>query len=383
MSKVALIKCTSYDPDVVYDAITRGIHLIGGIDALISDHKNILLKPNMLAADPPEKCSATHPEVFRQVARLLTEAGKELTYGDSPAFHTPLTAAKKIGIAKAADEYGVKLADFEHGQDVFFEEAIQNKKLHIANGVLEADMVISLPKLKTHGFQKMTGSIKNQFGCVPGKLKGEMHVKLPSAIDFSKMLVDLNHYVNPGLYIMDGILAMEGNGPRGGNPIPMNVIIISTDSVALDATVCRMIHLNPEYVPTTKIGMDVGMGTYLEKDIELVGDPLKDFAKNIFEVDREPLKPFKSGPLTKFVNNLTVPKPYIIDDQCVQCGVCVLMCPVEGKAIDWDNGDKTIPPIYNYNKCIRCYCCQELCPESAIKLDIPVLRRLFDKKYRS
>ncbi len=159
---------------------------------------------------------------------------------------------KKIGIAQVAEELGIELADFENGEDVFYEDALQNKKLYVAKGILDADHVISLPKLKTHGFQKMTGSIKNQFGCVPGKLKGEMHVKLPSAIDFSKMLVDLNNFVNPSLYVMDGILAMEGNGPRGGKPLAMNCLIISTDAVALDATVCRMVNLKPEYVPTTK-----------------------------------------------------------------------------------------------------------------------------------
>ncbi len=228
----------------------------------------------------------------------------------------------------------------------------------------------------------MTGSIKNQFGCVPGKLKGEMHVKLPSAIDFSKMLVDLNNFVNPSLYVMDGILAMEGNGPRGGKPLAMNCLIISTDAVALDATVCRMVNLKPEYVPTTKIGMESGMGTYLDDEIDLLGDDINSFKNKVFDVDREPLKPFKSGALTKLVNNITVPKPYILEDKCVQCGVCVLMCPVEGKAIDWENGDKSKAPIYDYSKCIRCYCCQELCPESAIELDVPLLRRMFDRKYR-
>lgn len=383
MSKVALIRCDSYDEATVYGAVKRALELLGGAESIIEPDEKILLKPNMLAADPPEKCSATHPAVFSAVARLLSEAGANLTYGDSPAFHSPLSAAKKIGIAAVADSLDIPLADFVGGEDVFYEEALQNKKLFIAKGVLEADGIVSLPKLKTHGFQKMTGSIKNQFGCVPGKLKGEMHVKLPSAIDFSKMLVDLNRYVNPRLYVMDGIMAMQGNGPRGGTPFPMNLIMVSSDPVALDATVCRLIDLEPAYVPTTKIGQEVGMGTYLEENIELVGDDPAQFKHAAFDVDRKPLKPYKTGGLTKVVNSLTVPKPYIVEDKCIQCGVCVLMCPVEGKAVDWANGDKTKAPIYDYSKCIRCYCCQELCPESAIELDVPLIRRMFDRRYRN
>ncbi len=267
-------------------------------------------------------------------------------------------------------------------EEVFYEDALQNKKLRLAKGVLDADGLISIPKLKTHGLQKMTGAIKNQFGCVPGPLKGEMHVKLTSAEDFAKMLVDINAYIKPRLFVMDGIMAMEGNGPRGGNPIPMNVLIFSTDPVAMDATICRLIDLDPAFVPTTKIGQEVGLGTYEEANIELLGDPIDSFRLPTFTVDRSPLQPYKQGLWATVTNKLLVPKPFIKEDQCVQCGVCVLMCPVQEKAVNWDNDNKKKAPIYDYTKCIRCYCCQEMCPESAIELDVPILRRLIDKKYK-
>jgi uncharacterized protein (DUF362 family) len=121
------------------------------------------------------------------------------------------------------------------------------------------------------------GAIKNQFGCVPGILKGEFHLKLPDADDFAKMLVDLNTLVNPRLYVMDGIYAMEGNGPRGGTSRKMNIILLSSDPVALDATVCRLIKVNPECVPTVKYGMQAGMGTFLKDEIELLGDDFDGF----------------------------------------------------------------------------------------------------------
>lgn len=118
-------------------------------------------------------------------------------------------------MTEVADKLGIHLADFQNGKEIYFEEGKQNKKFIIAKGVLDADGIISLPKLKTHGYAKMTGCIKNQFGCIPGKLKGEFHVKLPDVNDFARMLVDLNKLVKPKLYIMDGIIAMDGNGPRG------------------------------------------------------------------------------------------------------------------------------------------------------------------------
>jgi Pyruvate/2-oxoacid:ferredoxin oxidoreductase delta subunit len=281
-------------------------------------------------------------------------------------------------MADAADELDIPLADFENGKSVFFDKGIQNKKFVIAKGVLEADELISISKLKTHGFAKMTGAIKNQFGCIPGKLKGEMHVKLPGVSEFSQMLVDLNNFVKPSLYVMDGIMAMEGNGPRGGNSRQMNVLLFSKDPVALDATVCRMIDLKPELVPTTKLGMETGMGTYLESEIELVGDPLESFKSEKFDVSRKPIKAYRESGLMKALKNLMVPRPYIIEDMCVKCGVCTLMCPVNPKAVDWKENDKSIPPVYDYSKCIRCYCCQELCPESAIKLKTPIARKLIN-----
>ncbi len=192
-----------------------------------------------------------------------------LSFGDSPAVHSPKAAAQRTGMMERAAELDIPLADFVKGQDVFFEKGLQNKKFHVANGVLDADKIVSLPKMKSHGLARMTGAVKNQFGCIPGTLKGEMHVKLPHVDDFSRMLVDLNNYVSPSLYVMDAIHAMEGNGPRSGVPKAMNALLISTDPVALDATAARMVNMNPEYVSTTRIGMEVGMELYLKRKSRL------------------------------------------------------------------------------------------------------------------
>lgn len=379
MSKVALIRCESYDYDAVKSSVKRGLDLIGGPHKFAAPAEKILLKPNLLSADPPERCCTTHPSVFKAVAEIFKESGANLSYGDSPGVHKPITAAKKSGLEQAANEIGIKLADFSDGKEVFFDNAIQNKKFVIANGVLDSDSIISLPKLKTHGFARMTGCIKNQFGCIPGPLKGEFHVRIPNVIDFSKMLVDLNAYLKPKLFVMDGIMAMEGNGPRGGTPKKMNAILLSADPIALDATVCRMINLNPEFVPTIVFGKEAGLGTYAENEIEILGDDIRSFTDPNFDVRREPVKPFRSGGTIQFLRNSIVPKPYIDESKCIKCGVCVNMCPVNPKALDWHTGSKKEPPTYIYKRCIRCYCCQELCPESAIHLKVPLIRKFLYK----
>ena len=380
MSKVALIRCESYEYKHVLLAVKRGIDLLGGTGAFVKKKQKVLLKPNLLAGDAPERCVTTHPSVFRATAEIFKATGAAVSFGDSPGFGSTEHVARKAGILAVAGELSIPAADFKTGVEIFYDTAKQNKKFVIAKGVLDSDIVISLPKLKPHGFQKYTGCVKNQFGCIPGVKKAEYHIKLPDANDFARMLVDLTDFVNPALYVMDGIIAMEGNGPRGGRPRNMNLLLFSADPVALDATVCRLINLNPELVPTIKFGHQAGIGTYKKHEIELAGDDFEIFIQDDFNIDRSPLKPYKPLGLLRFINNRLVPKPYVIAGKCVLCGTCVTMCPTSPKSVDWVDGDKRKPPAHNYQTCIRCYCCQEICPESAIELEIPALRRLFGFK---
>ena len=378
-AKVALIRCGGYDLNHVKEAVQKGINLLGGASRFVSPNEKILLKPNWLSADPPEKCVTTHPAVFRAVAEIFQEAGAVLSYGDSPAFQSPDSAAKKTGIGEVAAELNIYPADFKSGREVFFSEGHQNKKFVIANGVLDSDGVISLPKMKTHGFMRVTGAVKNQFGCIPGVLKSEFHVRVPDASEFARMLIDLNSYIHPRLYIMDGIMAMEGNGPRGGTPRKMNVLLFSTDPIALDSTVCRLMNIDAGLVLTNKAGMEMGAGTCLAEEIEILGDPLEDFIAEDFSVNRSPLQALRSGGGMTVLKNALVPKPYIISDKCIKCGVCVNMCPATPKAVDWHDGNKKNPPSYKYERCIRCYCCQELCPQSAIQIKVPLIRKILGK----
>ena len=259
MSKVAVINCESYETDEVLRAIDYGFELLGGVDKFAQKGTKVLLKPNMLSADTPDKCVTTHPAIFYAVAKKFLETGAIVSYGDSPAIGNVVGASKRTGMHDAALELNVKLADFKNGKDIRYEKGVQNKHFFVANAVLENDVVVSLPKLKSHGFQKFTGSVKNQMGCIPGLLKAEYHVKLPDAFDFAKMLLDLNAFVNPSLYVMDAVFAMEGNGPRGGIPRKMKLILMSADPIALDAVACKIINLDPNLVPTIYLGGQLGL----------------------------------------------------------------------------------------------------------------------------
>lgn len=377
MATVALVRCEGYHREAVRAAVRRGVDLLGGLGEFVRPGQRVLLKPNLLAGERPERAVTTHPAVFMAVAELAKEGGGRVSYGDSPALGNASRAAKKCRIAAVAESLEIPMADFDTPVEVFFDGGVQNRRFVVAKGVLEHDVIISLPKLKTHGYAKITGCVKNQFGCVPGMRKSEYHLKLPDAEQFAQMLVDLNNYLNPALYVMDGIEAMEGNGPRGGKPRRMNLLLFSRDPIALDATVCRAIDLNPELVPTIVRGYKSGVGVYCEREIQLVGDDLEGFYTPDFDVRRTPLDLYRKGGMARWLGNYVISRPVIEPEKCVSCGICLTVCPTEPKSLTWVDDEKCRLPVHNYETCIRCYCCQELCPEGAIKIRRPMIGRVF------
>ncbi|KLI46355.1 DUF362 domain-containing protein [Brachyspira hyodysenteriae] len=376
MSKVAVIKCENYDLEEVKSSIKKAIDLIGGIDLFVKENDKVLLKPNFLAAETAEKSVTTHPVVFEAIVSILQEKTKNISYGDSPGIGKGSSVALKSGIDEIANKLNVKYVDFEEPVGVTYEDGVQEKSFTIAKPIQEADVIISLPKLKSHALTTMTGAVKNQFGCIPGFRKAEYHLKLPDFEDFSTMLLDLNKLVNPKLYIMDGILAMEGNGPRNGNPRKVNALIVSSDAVALDYVASQIISFDYNTIPTLKMGFKHGFSD--KEKIEVVGDGIESVKVTDFKkphkgigVGRSLMK-LSRFPIIKRLFATIIPKPVIEKNKCVKCGVCVKVCPVTPLALNFDKKGKDYPPEYYYKNCISCYCCQELCPHKAI-----VLKRKF------
>jgi uncharacterized protein (DUF362 family)/Pyruvate/2-oxoacid:ferredoxin oxidoreductase delta subunit len=376
-SKVALVACDNYDDAEVYRAVKTGIDLLGGMAAFVKAGEKIVLKPNVLVGASPEKCVCTHPAVLKAAGKLFLEAGAAVSCGDSPGFGGAALNMRLAGLKQVADELNIPLAEFSKGKEVTNKEALLVKHFVIADGVLSADGLVSLSKLKAHGLTRMTGAVKNQFGCIPGILKGQHHARMADPYDFGTMLVDLNMHIRPRICIMDAVMAMEGNGPRSGKPRKLGVLLFSTDPVALDAIACKIINLDPAFVPTMEPGEKAGLGTYHEENIEVVGGKIEDFICRDFDVVRKPMQHVTGGGLRNFLKNRISSRPVIDKALCNRCGTCVQHCPVNPMAVDWVDNDKTRPPTHNYDRCIRCYCCQELCPQGAISIKETVLGRMF------
>ncbi len=377
-SLVSVVICKSYEENTVYSAVKAGVDAIGGIDTFVKKNEKILIKPNFIYPAEAERALTTHPSVIKAACRLLSENGyAEVMVGDSPGNGSCKAAAKRLNLSDDT-LYGAKVVDMSSEKTVRFPEGRVCKSFHFTEEVAEAEAIIGLCKMKTHMLERITGGVKNMYGLICGHRKALGHVSYPTAVKFAKLLTDIHRATPQRLHIMDGIVAMEGNGPTSGSPIDMNVIIASSDPVAMDTVFCWLIDLAPHLVPTNIQGERAGIGTFKEENIEIRlvdGDDVSVISKDelvkrlgnpAFDVVREEEE--KKNPLSILSNMAGGRRRPVIDEsKCVKCGICVNHCPVEGKAVDFKNG-KENPPVYNYKKCIRCYCCQEMCPQKAISV---------------
>jgi uncharacterized protein (DUF362 family)/Pyruvate/2-oxoacid:ferredoxin oxidoreductase delta subunit len=361
-TSVSIVRCQSYDGEEVLKGLRRSIDLIGGIENFVKKGNRVLLKPNLLYGKAPEKAVTTHPSIIKGIIRIVREAGGTPFIGDSPSVGSLMRAAEKAGIRRVADEMDCPLVEFDkpvlppRGGEKFF------KQLEIDRTVLEADVVINLPKWKTHGLTLLTLGVKNLFGCVPGPRKALWHLQAGEDRRlFAQMLVDLYQVVRPSLTILDGILGMEGNGPNSGHPIQLGLILASRDSFSLDQIVCDLLGIPRDSLPTNRVAFEQGLA---RDGIEVVGERVEEVKIPLFRLPNLSQPDWNlPGFLRKALKNALTSKPIFDEGLCDNCDQCIGACPP--KALE----RKGRALVFDYGKCIRCFCCQEVCPAGAITIE--------------
>ena len=385
MEKVALLKCTDYDVHSIEEKLREGFELLGGtsfLRTLIPENSSVLLKPNFLSVVEKGSPVITHYAMFEAVIRIVKEYSNNIAFGDSPGSGDGRKAAERSGLMEVANRYGVSFVDFNEEVHVELNNPLMYKFWNVARAAYEADVVITLPKLKTHAMMYYTGAIKNQFGCIPGSQKASWHTKLPDAVSFGKMLLDLNSVVKTSFAILDGIIAMEGNGPRNGTPKKMDAIIMGKSLTAVDSTAVRLIGYDDVLtIPILKVAHDTKWGAVMPADIEVLGEKVVDMKCKDFKLSRNAkVINFISPTLNNFIASLTAPNPVVIPEKCIGCKKCDEVCPERPKVISFITHNNKIIPKWNYKNCIRCFCCQELCPQGAIEIKYKRLSRMIGLK---
>lgn len=374
---VAVVRCQEYTIEVLQAALRELLQPYGGMSAVVKPGERIALKPNLLFGVSPERAVTTHPLVTAAVALLVREAGAYPVVIESPGsgvVHSrPMIERvyRRAGYLGAAEQYGFEICFDTDWGSVACPDGYLLKRLEIMTPVLRVDGVINLAKLKTHNFMIFTGATKNLFGVVPGLNKVVYHGKLADPGRFADMLLDVARLVRPRLSIVDGILAMEGQGPgTGGTPRFLGVLLAGQDPVAVDVACCRLVGMDTGSVPVLARAKERRLWSGRSGDVTTVGVPLsdlmvRDFALPVPYTRASGLSHLGifDGVVRSFLRRLNrVPRPQV--ERCTLCGSCVQACPA--KAITLDQRERVAK--VDDSLCISCYCCHEVCPYAAIEL---------------
>ncbi len=451
MRPISAVGCDSwtYEYSAVRAALEETFSNLGGVSSFINIGDKVFLKVNLVMKKAPEAAATSHPVFVQALADILIGGGAEVTIGDSPGGPFNELRLRSVyqgcGMREAAERSGAEL-NFDTGSsEVKNPRGLILKKLTNLDALRRADKVINVSRLKTHGMMKLTGAVKNMFGTVPGTLKAEYHLNRPEPEQFADALIDICLCADPILSIIDGIVAMEGDGPTSGTPRNVGVVLASEDPFGLDLAAARIINAVPRTIPTVKRAIErdlcpedfreliyvkkgVVIGPRNEKPADRAGyeqrragsskpaagspkpaagpsrpagrfeccgaseqagpswtDPLAEFAAEDFRAPAVKLvNPLSGstvpGVLRRAADRLGQPFPTFREDLCVGCGDCARNCPPGAISMSLDPLDgkrkKADVPTVDLSRCIRCFCCQELCPREAVGIKRPWLFRV-------
>lgn len=323
--------------------------------------KKVLVKPNVLRSGSPDEGITTNPAVLRAVVQCLeTMNPAEIIVGDNPGL-------MNYGANEATfRQTGLWEASLGHYRNIGLESVEMDfdpglaPKVSVSKAVMDADLIISVPKFKTHGLTIVTGAVKNSYGILPGAQKANLHRLAGNPARFQEVVVDVFKLRVPDLFIMDAVIGMEGNGPASTELRYIGKILAADNAVAMDAIVARMMGLEPGRLRFLEKAKSLGLGDYEASGIEVIGDltPIPEF--RVPPLGGEAIA--GSTVIRDLIRARSLLRPQANPDLCTGCGTCVEQCPVS--ALSLEDG---LPQVAA-DRCIICFCCQEMCPEKAIKL---------------
>ncbi len=366
IAKVSLVQCASYREPLVDGALHQLLLPLGGLGSFVAPGQRVLIKPNLLAAAPPEAAVTTHPALLYALVRQIRQLGAVPLVGDSPADGDSSGLAEVTGIAELCRRTGMALAPFDVAEPLRT-CGHRSRSLPVASELHRVDVLINVAKLKTHSLTGLTGAVKNLYGLVVGGEKQRLHLKHPLPYDFANLLLDIALAVRPTLSIVDAVVGMEGPGPRSGRPRHIGLLLAGTDPVALDTVAAALLGFGPGQVATQTAASRRKLPGARLGGLDLHGPQLSRLAVRGF--DRGPGAGSLASvlgrlPLAWVVNAMASRQPYpqLTQARCTKCGECARHCPPQVM----DMGQHG--PSIRTPGCIRCYCCLEVCPEAALQL---------------
>ena len=353
MEKVAIEACDTYDVSLLKTLLNS---MFQEISFLPISNAKVLIKPNLLTSRTPEQAVTTHPSIIQAVAELLKDYSCAISVGDSPGFGSTEKVLIISGIMDVIKQLGLSISTFNDNIIKKTNGISPYREFLFGDDPEKYDLVINVPKLKTHGMMGMTLGVKNTFGFIHAFEKAKWHFRAGQDRSlFASILIDIHTIVHPSLTILDGIIGMDGDGPSSGRPRNLGVLGVSKNAFILDDCIEKIVHL-PYPTPINQLADKYG----LLPDYEVIGSSkpsIDDFLlPNTMDTDWS--MPHFAKRLLK---NILIKKPKVRKKICKACGVCVRVCPAEALSMQGKE------PVFDYTRCIRCYCCQEMCPEGAIK----------------